>query len=287
MNTSLELSVDERHSIPDRCDEVRRRINANSHGLSMGGSKIHPHHLERLAVVYVRPSTPQQVLDHRESRELQYTLADRAVDLGWSRERVLVIDDDQAQTARTMEGRLGFQRLLAEVSLNHVGLVLGMEMNRLARCNKDWHQLLEVCALFDTLLFDNDGVYDASNYNDRLVLGLKGTMSEAELHILKTRMQQGRRNKAERGELFTTLPFGYVRLPSDEVAKDPDEQARGVVDLLFRKFEELQSGCALLRYLVSEDIRLPFRVRSSANRGQLHWRRPTLTKLLDTLRNPI
>ena len=209
------------------------------------------------------------------------------MDLGWSRERVLVIDDDQAQTASTMEGRLGFQHLLAEVSLNHVGLVLGMEMNRLARCNKDWHQLLEVCALFDTLLYDNDGLYDASNYNDRLVLGLKGTMSEAELHILKTRMQQGRRNKAERGELFTTLPFGYVRLPSDEIAKDPDEQARCVVDLLFRKFEELQSGSALLRYLVSEDIRLPFRVRSGANRGQLHWRRPNLTKLLDTLCNPM
>ena len=250
-------------------------------------TRFRPHHLERLAVVYVRQSTQQQVLDHRESRELQYKLADRAVDLGWSRERVSVIDDDQAQTASTMEGRLGFQRLLADVSLNHVGLVLGMEMNRLARCNKDWHQLLEVCALFDTLLYDNDGLYDASNFNDRLVLGLKGTMSEAELHILKTRMQQGRRNKAERGELFTTLPFGYVRLSSSEVAKDPDEQARGVVDLLFRKFEELQSAGALLRYLVSEDIRLPFRVRSGAKRGQLDWRRPNLNKLIDTLGNPL
>ena len=287
MNTPLKLPVDEKHFLSGRPEEARTNIHANSRGLSLGGNKIQPHHLERLAVVYVRQSTPQQVLDHRESRELQYKLADRAVDLGWSRERVLVIDDDQAQTASTMEGRLGFQRLLAEVSLNHVGLVLGMEMNRLARCNKDWHQLLEVCALFDTLLYDNDGLYDASNYNDRLVLGLKGTMSEAELHILKTRMQQGRRNKAERGELFTTLPFGYVRLPSDEIAKDPDEQARCVVDLLFRKFEELQSGCALLRYLVSEDIRLPFRVRSGANRGQLHWRRPNLTKLLDTLCNPM
>jgi len=287
MNTPLKLPVHEKPSLPERPDEPRRNIHANSLGLSLGGNKIQPHHLERLAVVYVRQSTQQQVLDHRESRELQYKLADRAVDLGWSRERVSVIDDDQAQTASTMEGRLGFQRLLADVSLNHVGLVLGMEMNRLARCNKDWHQLLEVCALFDTLLYDNDGLYDASNYNDRLVLGLKGTMSEAELHILKTRMQQGRRNKAERGELFTTLPFGYVRLPSDEIAKDPDEQARCVVDLLFRKFEELQSGHALLRYLVSEDIRLPFRVRSGANRGQLHWRLPNLNKLLDTLHNPM
>lgn len=287
MNTPLKSPVDEKWSVSVRRDWTRTNIHAKALSLSMGASKIQPHHRERLAVVYVRQSTPQQVLDHRESRELQYKLADRAVDLGWSWERVLVVDDDQAQTASTAEGRLGFQRLLAEVSLNHVGLVLGMEMNRLARCNKDWHQLLEVCALFDTLLYDNDGLYDASNYNDRLVLGLKGTMSEAELHILKTRMQQGRRNKAERGELITTLPFGYVKLSSGEVAKDPDEQARCVVELLFRKFEELQSGHALLRFLVREDIRLPFRVRSGANRGQLQWRRPNLNKLLETLCNPI
>ena len=284
MNTSLELPVDEQ--APGRTDVSPKNVGANSLSLSLGANKIQPQHRERLAVVYVRQSSPQQVLNHRESRELQYKLADRAVDLGWSRERVVVIDDDQAQTASTMEGRFGFQHLLAEVSLNHVGLVLGMEMARLARCNKDWHQLLEVCALFDTLLFDHDGLHDASHYNDRLVLGLKGTMSEAELHILKTRMQEGRRNKAERGELFSTLPCGYVQLPSGEVVKDPDEQARSVVDLMFRKFEQLQSGHALLRYLVSEDIRLPFRARSGANRGQLQWRRPNLAKLLDMLHHP-
>jgi DNA invertase Pin-like site-specific DNA recombinase len=285
MNTPLELSLAEQR-VPGRTDASRQNVAANSLSLSLGANKIQPQHRERLALVYVRQSSPQQVLNHRESRELQYKLADRAVDLGWSRERVVVIDDDQAQTASTMEGRFGFQHLLAEVSLNHVGLVLGMEMARLARCNKDWHQLLEVCALFDTLLFDHDGLYDASHYNDRLVLGLKGTMSEAELHILKTRMQEGRRNKAERGELFSTLPCGYVQLPSGEVVKDPDEQARSVVDLMFRKFEQLQSGHALLRYLVSEDIRLPFRARSGANRGQLQWRRPNLAKLLDMLHHP-
>lgn len=287
MTTSPKLLVDRERSVPNQSGGSRKNFNANALGLSLGANKIQPQHHERLAVVYVRQSSPQQVLDHRESRELQYKLADRAVDLGWSRERVLVIDDDQAQSASTIEGRLGFQHMLAEVSLNHVGLVLGMEMNRLARCNKDWHQLLEVCALFDTLLYDNDGLYDASNFNDRLVLGLKGTMSEAELHILKTRMQQGRRNKAERGELFSTLPFGYVELPSGEISKDPDEQARTVVDLLFRKFEQLRSGHALLRYLMSEDIQLPFRVRSGANRGQLHWRRPNLNKLLETLHHPM
>ena len=286
MNTPLELSDAEQRA-PGRTDASQRNVAVNSLSLSLGGNKIQPQHRDRLAVVYVRQSSPQQVLNHRESRELQYKLADRAVELGWSRERVVVIDDDQAQTASTMEGRFGFQNLLAEVSLNHVGLVLGMEMARLARCNKDWHQLLEVCALFDTLLYDHDGLYDASHYNDRLVLGLKGTMSEAELHILKTRMQEGRRNKAERGELFSTLPCGYVQLPSGEVVKDPDEQARSVMELVFRKFEQLQSGCALLRYLVRENIRLPFRVRSGANRGQLQWRRPNQAKLSDILHHPM
>jgi DNA invertase Pin-like site-specific DNA recombinase len=285
MNTSLELPVDEQLG-PGQTDATPKNVYANSLSLSLGANKIQPQHHERLAVVYVRQSSPQQVLNHRESRELQYKLADRAVELGWNRERVVVIDDDQAQTASTMEGRFGFQHLLAEVSLNHVGLVLGMEMARLARCNKDWHQLLEVCALFDTLLYDHDGLYDASHYNDRLVLGLKGTMSEAELHILNTRMQQGRRNKAGRGELFSTLPCGYVQLPSGEVSKDPDEQARSVVDLVFRKFEQLQSGHALLRYLVSEDIRLPFRGRSRTDREQLQWRRPNLAKLMDMLHHP-
>ena len=172
MNTSLELPVDEQR-VPGRTNVSRKNVAANSLSLSLGANKIQPQHHERLALVYVRQSSPQQVLDHRESRELQYKLTERAVDLGWSRERVVVIDDDQAKTASTIEGRLGFQRLLAEVSLNHVGLVLGMEMSRLARCNKDWHQLLEVCALFDTLLYDHDGLYDASHFNDRLVLGLK------------------------------------------------------------------------------------------------------------------
>ncbi len=137
------------------------------------GVKIKPGHRDRLAVVYVRQSSPQQVLDHRESRELQYKLARRAVELGWGKERVFVIDQDQAHTATSAEDRLGFQQLLAEVSLNHVGMILGIEMSRLARSNKDWHQLLELCAMFDTLLYDADGCYDPSNYNDRLLLGLK------------------------------------------------------------------------------------------------------------------
>jgi DNA invertase Pin-like site-specific DNA recombinase len=146
--------------------------------------KIRDYHRERLAVVYVRQSTQRQVEEHRESTELQYGLTRRAEHYGWSKDRILIIDEDQGQSGRSAEGRLGFQRLIAEVSLDHVGLVLGIEMSRLARSNNDWHQLLELCALFRCLLADQDGLYDPSDYNDRLLLGLKGTMSEAELHIL-------------------------------------------------------------------------------------------------------
>ena len=140
-----------------------------------GAGKIRPSHLERLAVVYVRQSTPQQVAGNRESTELQYALAQRAVALGWPQERVLIIDEDQGRSAQSAEGRLGFQRLLAEVGLDHVGLVLGIEMSRLARSCKDWHQLLELCALFRTLLADQDGLYDPTDFNDRLLLGLKSS----------------------------------------------------------------------------------------------------------------
>jgi len=161
--------------------------------------KIHRHHCERMAMVYIRQSTVQQVERHQESTRLQYALVDRAFQFGWPRESIVVIDDDLGRSGASIEGRLGFQRLVAEVGLGHVGLVLGVEMSRLARSCRDWHQLLEICALFDTLIADADGVYDPSTYNDRLLLGLKGTMSEAELHILKARMLEGRRAKARRG----------------------------------------------------------------------------------------
>src|SRR5580698_5321303 len=187
--------------------------------------KITREHQQRLAIIYIRQSTPQQFERNQESTKLQYGLVDRALQYGWARETIVVIDDDLGRSGATVEGRLGFQRLVAEVSLGHVGLVLGIEMSRLARSCRDWHQLLEICALFDTLIGDADGIYDPANYNDRLLLGLKGTMSEAELHILKARMLAGRKNKAGRGELGKPVPMGYVRRPSGEVAFDPDEQA--------------------------------------------------------------
>jgi DNA invertase Pin-like site-specific DNA recombinase len=250
-------------------------------------SKLQAHHQQRLALVYVRQSSPHQVLEHRESTALQYALKRRAIEWGWPPERVLVIDEDQGRSGATAEGRLGFQRLLAEVSLDHVGLVLGIEMSRLARSCKDWHQLLELCALFGTLLADQDGLYDPRDYNDRLLLGLKGTLSEAELHILHQRMEQGRLNKARRGELFSHPPLGYVRGPAGELLLDPDEQVQAVVRLIFRQFDELGSVNALLRYLVRNEIRLGIRPHCGPERGTLQWRRPNRVTLNNLLHRPL
>src|SRR5256886_3637676 len=191
-----------------------------------------------------------RVLDHQESTRLQYGLVNRAQALGWEASRILVIDDDLGKAGTSAQGRVGFQRLVSEVSLDHVGIIFGVEMSRLAGSNKDWHQLLELCALFHTLIADLDGIYDPAQYNDRLLLGLKGTMSEAELHILKQRMHQGRLAKARRGELAIPVPTGYLRRSSGEGTFDPDEQVQAVVRLIFRQFAELGALSAVLRYLV-------------------------------------
>jgi DNA invertase Pin-like site-specific DNA recombinase len=248
--------------------------------------KIQNHHLERSAIVYVRQSTMQQVLDHQESTRLQYGLTERAEAWGWCQDRIVTIDEDLGKSGSSAEGRSGFQRLMTEVSLNHVGLVLGIEMSRLARCSKDWHQLLEICALFGTLIADLDGIYDPSQYNDRLLLGLKGTMSEAELHMIKQRMLQGKRNKAQRGELGFHVPIGYVRRPSGEIRLDPDEQVQQVVRLIFRKFEELGTLNAMLRYLVKNEIQVGVRVLYGENKGDLEWHRPNRPTLQNMLKNP-
>ncbi len=181
---------------------------------------------DRLAVVYVCQSTAQQVLDHQESTRLQYGLTRRAERFGWAPDRILVIDDDLGKSGSSASGRAGFQRLVSEVSLDHVGIIFGVEISRLARSNADWHRLLELCALFRTLIADLDGIYDPTHYNDRLLLGLKGTMREAELHILKQRMHQGRLSKARRGELSFALPVGYVWRSPGEVGFDPTSRCR-------------------------------------------------------------
>ena len=185
------------------------------------------------------------------------------------------------------EGRTGFQRLLAEVSSDRVGLILGLEMSRLARSCKDWHALLELCAIYRTLLADADGLYDPSQYNDRLLLGLKGTMSEAELHILKSRLHQGMWNKAERGEVLNHAPTGFVRTAAGDFVIDPDEQAQAVMRLVFAQFQRQSSVTSLLKWLVRNDVKLPIRPHSGSNRGELEWRRPNRVTLLNILHHPI
>ena len=201
-------------------------------------SKIQSQHQERLAVVYIRQSTAHQILEHAESRVRQYALDRYAMRLGWARERIVVIDEDQGQSGRHAEHRQGFQRLLAEVTLDHVGLILALEMSRLARCDTDWHHLLELCAVFGTLLADQDGIYDAADPNDRLLLGFKGTMSEAELHWLRQRLLGGKLTKAEQGELRFRLPVGLVYDPTGRVVLDPDEEVQAAVRLIFALFEQ-------------------------------------------------
>jgi DNA invertase Pin-like site-specific DNA recombinase len=252
-----------------------------------GSSKIGPQQLDRLAVVYIRQSSPQQVLDHRESRARQYALADYAQALGWPRERILVIDEDQGQTATTAEQRRGFQRLVTEVTLKHVGLILGLEMSRLCRSNRDWAYLSDVCGVFDTLLGDQDGIYDPNDVNDRMVLGLKGILSEMELTMMRNRLERGRQHKAARGELFQRVPIGYVKLPNGQVALDPDEQVRAVVSLVFDKYDELGSVYALWHYLLRHQICLGVRLQEGPRRGQLEWHWPRTTTLYAMLHHPM
>src|SRR6266481_5710091 len=249
--------------------------------------KVRPEHLDRAAVVYVRQSSRQQVLEHTESTRLQYALAGRAVALGWARSQVTVIDDDLGVSAATPDSRKGFARLVAEVTMGRVGVVLGIEMSRLARTGRDWHQLLELCCLSGVLLADPDGVYDPGYYNDRLLLGVKGTMSEAELYLIRQRMLSGKLAKAERGELAIPLPIGYVRRPSGEAVLDPDEQAQHVVRLVFSAFARLGTLNAVLRYLVEREIQMPVRVHSGPSKGELEWRRPTRETLQNMLHNPV
>ena len=262
-------------------------MNPPSPGPIVSSHKVLSRHHERLAVVYVRQSSLHQVQQNQESTQLQYGLVNTAARLGWPRERILVIDDDQGVSGTTSEGRSGFQRLLSELALDHVGLILGVEMSRLARSCKDWYQLLELCALFGTLIGDLDGLYDPSTYNDRLLLGLKGTMSEAELHILQQRLHQGALQKARRGELIALVPAGYVRLPSGEVSLDPDEQVQAVIRAVFEQFERQGSVGAVLRYLLANRLQLPVRLQFGPDKGSLQWRRPNKSALRNMLRHPI
>src|SRR4051794_12243653 len=258
-----------------------------AHLLALRPAKIRGHHLDRKAIVYVRQSSPQQVTEHKESTARQYALADVAVALGWPRDRVEIIDADQGRTGQTIEGRRGFQYILAALGLDQVGIILGLDASRLARSDPDWAPLVRSCGLFRALLGDYDGLYDPTDFNDRLLLGLKGIMSEAELHFLRVRMHEGRLNKARRGELFNHPPIGYVRALGRGLALYPDEQAQDVVRLVFDQFDRQGSLHGLLRYLVHHGIRLPVRPHFGPNRGKLEWHRPNRETLQNMLHHPV
>lgn len=246
--------------------------------------KITPWHHERRAYVYVRQSTPKQVLHNRESQQNQYALVARAHTLGWIPERVHVIDCDQARSGLDTE-RAGFQQLAAEISLGRVGLVLVYEASRLAR-NADWYVLLDLAALVGTLIADIDGVYDPRDYNDRLLLGLRGMLSQAELHLLRLRLDAGHLRQVERGVYRQHLPTGLVRLPDGRVVKDPDEHIQRTIALVFARFASLGNAQHVLRSLKTDSILLPRHQTSGLHAGQLVWKKPTDSMLYEILHNP-
>src|SRR5882757_3061785 len=231
--------------------------------------KVSAEHLRRDAFLYVRQSSLRQVFENTESTKRQYALRDRAVALGWPIERVHVIDNDLGLSGAQSQDRDGFQHLVTEVAMGHAGIVLGLEVSRLARNNADWHRLLELAAMSRTLIMDEDGVYDPSHFNDRLLLGLKGTMSEAELHILKSRLQGGILNKARRGELEMPLPIGLVYDGAGRVVLDPDRQVQDTVRLLFEAFNDVGSACAVVRRLRTQEVLFPRRIRRGIGKGDL------------------
>jgi len=209
--------------------------------------KVQASHLKRNAYLYVRQSTLRQVFENTESTKRQYALRQRAIALGWSEERIIVIDTDLGQSGASSADREGFQRLVAEVGVGHAGIVLGLEVSRLARNSMDWHRLLEICAITDTLILDEDGIYDPAHFNDRLLLGLKGTMSEAELHVLRARLQGGILNKARRGELEMRPPLGLVYNSQGALVLDPDQQVQHCMRWLFETFRRTGSAMATAR----------------------------------------
>ena len=248
--------------------------------------KINADHLRRDAFLYVRQSSLRQVFENTESSKRQYGLRERAVALGWPIERIHTIDSDLGISGAHAENRDGFQELVSEVALGHAGIVLGLEVSRLARNNADWHRLLELAALTRTLILDEDGVYDPGHFNDRLLLGLKGTMSEAELHVLKARLQGGIRNKARRGELEMPLPIGLSYDALGAVILDPDQQIQGAVRLLFDTYRQIGSATATVRRFHREGILFPRRVRRGIGKGDILWGRLDHCRVIQILHNP-
>jgi DNA invertase Pin-like site-specific DNA recombinase len=248
--------------------------------------KVTTEHLKRQAYLYVRQSTLHQVRDNRESTTRQYDLRRRAQALGWNSDQVVIIDEDLGLSGAMAAGRSGFQRLVADVGLGLVGLVMGLEVSRLARSNADWHRLLEICALSDTLILDEDGIYDPSHFNDRLILGLKGTMSEAELHVLRARLIGGAMNKARRGELWLRPPIGYMFDTQQRLIFDPDVQVQTAVHLLFETFRRTGSAGEAVKYFTQNSLLWPRRIFGGPRAGDVVFGKLERARVLQVLHNP-
>jgi DNA invertase Pin-like site-specific DNA recombinase len=248
-------------------------------------SKVTAAHLRRCALVYVRQSTTAQVEYNRESTERQYRLAERAAELGWKHEQIKVIDQDLGISGSGLSERAGFTQMTAEVALGHVGIVLGLEVSRLARNNADWYRLLDLCGTTDTLIGDADGIYHPGLFNDRLVLGLKGTRSEAELHVLRARLNGGIRNKAARGELRRGLPVGLIWGEADgEVLLHPDEAVGGAIRAVFERFAGMGSARQVWLWFRQQGLRFPLQ---SSTLPEIRWITPSYTKIHQVLTNPV
>ncbi len=243
---------------------------------------IQQRHTTRRAAIYIRQSSPQQVLTNQESLRLQYALKQRATELGWHESSIDIIDSDLGHTAATTAGRTGFQQLVARVALGEIGILIAYDATRLARNCSHWYQLLDLCGHSDCLIADRDGVYDPGSINGRLLLGLKGQISELELHTLRARLTAGILNKARRGELALTLPTGLVRLASNEVIKHPDREVQDRITLIFRTFFEKRSVAQVVRFFHEQRLQIPRRGRL----GDILWKRPTVAGIVGFLKNP-
>lgn len=248
--------------------------------------KVNSSHLKRNAYLYVRQSTIRQVFENQESTKRQYALRERAVALGWSIENVIVIDSDLGQSGASAADREGFQKLVTEVGLGRAGIVMGLEVSRLARNSSDWHRLVEICALTQTLILDEDGIYEPSHFNDRLLLGLKGTMSEAELHVLKARLQGGILNKAKRGELQSPVPIGFVYNSDGKVILDPDQQIRRSIQVFFATFTRTGSATATVKSFRDNGLKFPRRPKHGPHKGEVLWSELMHSRTLQILHNP-
>jgi len=248
--------------------------------------KVNAGHLKRNAYLYVRQSTLRQVFENTESTKRQYGLRQHAIALGWPVERIVVIDSDLGQSGASAVDREGFQKLVTEVGLGKAGIVLGLEVSRLARNSTDWHRLLEICALTDTLILDEDGVYDPSHFNDRLLLGLKGTMSEAELHVLRARLQGGILSKARRGELECPLPVGFIYNAQHQPVLDADRQVQESIRFFFDTFRRTGSACAVVKAFHQKGLLFPRRLKKGPNKGDLVWAELPHSRALHLLHNP-